>query len=151
MQFTIHEYFEYKQLNMPHIHTTLYLYFQCQPVDEWPLLREVHLEMGDGWIRRMIHGVAICTSGCEAYSSDSALTRLASQKEEVEYKYLSDLDIRIMCVQHRLDELKEQKQREQEETEWREREKNKKGRRDQKRIRKHEEQEEETGGKKKNK
>ena len=104
-------------------------------MDQWPLLKEVHDEMGDGWISKLVHGVSICISGCAAYRSSSALSRLTSQKVQLEHEYISDLDLRIMCVQHRLDELKEKKRLEDEEIERREEE-------EKERKRKHEEVEE---------
>ena len=65
--------------------TVCIFHFQCQPFDEWPLLQELHVELGDGWICRMVHGITICCGRCTAYLSTTAQEKLAGQKNRARH------------------------------------------------------------------
>ena len=75
-------------------HTIYIFHFQCQPVDEWPLLREFHVELGDGWICRYVHGITICYGGCTAYVSTAAKKNLQPNKSSLTWRSTSQI-IRI--------------------------------------------------------
>ena len=69
------------------------------------------------------------------------MARLASQKVELKLKYISELDVKIMCLQQRLHEHKQQNRMEEEEAERRSEEKERREQERQERKRKHEEEE----------
>ena len=79
---------------------------------EWPILRELTQELGEGWVRNIFHGVTICATGCPATVSKAGRERLSNQAGRVLRTYVSDLDIRIKIYRHKLEEALQMKKRE---------------------------------------
>ena len=91
----------------------MYFYLQMSHLDNWPLLRQLSQDLGSEWPQNIIHGVTFCDN-CPVYQSEEGKARLALQKLQLDINYISALDIRILCVQQRLEMLQNLKKKQQE-------------------------------------
>lgn len=86
------------------------LYLQTCVFDNYPTLAAMDAELERGWICRiMVHGVSICQQGCPATRKEHAVERIQSQlREAPEGEYVTSLDLKIIGLEERLRQLKEQ-------------------------------------------